>query len=139
MDSIDPAQYSSIAGEYAAHAAHAPYNALYDRPTVLALCGDVAGRVVLDAACGPGFYAEEFEARGATVIGCDAAPEMIDLARTRTTPHTVLRVHDLDTPFDWLADESVDLAVCALAYHYVNHRVGFLTEMHRAYAPAAPS
>ncbi|HEX2307137.1 MAG TPA: SAM-dependent methyltransferase, partial [Jatrophihabitantaceae bacterium] len=54
----DP-MYERFAAEYADHAAAAPYNALYDRPAVLALAGDVSGRTVLDAACGPGLYARE--------------------------------------------------------------------------------
>jgi 2-polyprenyl-3-methyl-5-hydroxy-6-metoxy-1,4-benzoquinol methylase len=79
----DPAQYDVFAGEYEVHAAVAPYNALYDRPATLRLIGDVEGRRVLDAACGPGFYVDELLAAGASVAGCDAAPTMIDLARQR--------------------------------------------------------
>lgn len=135
MERVDPVQYDSIAREFETHAEHAPYNALYDRPAVLALCGDVTGQVVLDAACGPGYYAHELETRGAIVIGCDAAPKMIELARTRTSTRADLRLHDLDRPFDWIGDESIDLAVCALAYHYVNNRDQFLAEMHRVLRP----
>lgn len=135
----DPTQYDAFADEYEEHAAAAPYNALYDRPATLGLLGDVAGLRVLDAACGPGFYLEELLARGAEVVGCDASPRMVELASTRVGRRAGgavdLRVHSLEDPFDWLDDGSVDLALCALAYHYVNDRAGFLREMHRVLRP----
>lgn len=131
----DPAQYDVFAGEYEAHAAVAPYNALYDRPATLRLIGDVEGRRVLDAACGPGFYIDEMLSAGAGVVGCDAAATMIDLARQRVGDRAELRVHSLDDPFAWIEDESIDIVVCALAYHYVSNRNGFLGEVHRMLRP----
>ncbi|MCA1709700.1 MAG: class I SAM-dependent methyltransferase, partial [Actinobacteria bacterium] len=46
-----------------------------------------------------------------------------------------LRVHSLDDPFDWVQDRTIDLALCTLAYHYVNDRAGFLREMSRVLKP----
>ena len=83
MPQPDPAQYDAFAGEYESHAEVAPYNALYDRPATLRLIGDVAGRRVLDAACGPGIYLEELLDRGADVVGCDGSAAMVELARAR--------------------------------------------------------
>lgn len=131
MPAPEPTQYDSFAAEYEAHAAVGPYNALYDRPATLRLLGDVEGRRVLDAACGPGFYLEELLARGADVVGCDASPRMVELARRRAGDRVDLRVHSLDEPFDWIEDGSIDVALCALAYHYLNDRPRFLGEMHR--------
>jgi len=89
--------------DYESHAAVSPYNALYDRPAVLNLLGDVGGRLILDAGCGPGLYAEELLARGAEVIAFDRSTGMIDLARTRLGERASLRVHDLAEPLDWIA------------------------------------
>lgn len=47
-------QYEVFADEFRSHAEGGFHNAYYDRPACLALLGDVAGRHVLDAACGPG-------------------------------------------------------------------------------------
>ncbi len=113
----------------------APYNALYDRPATLRLVGNVDDLRVLDAACGPGLYLEELLARGAEVIGCDASPRMMELARKRVGDLVELRVHSLDEPFDWVQDETIDVALCALAYHYVNDRAGFLREINRVLQP----
>jgi SAM-dependent methyltransferase len=130
-----PGQYGPFAAEYEEHAAVAPYNALYDRPAVFELLGDVAGLRVLDAGCGPGLYAADLVGRGAEVLGCDASPEMIDLARARVGKDADLRVRRLEEPLDWIPDESVDRVVSALVYHYLNDRPAFLREAHRILRP----
>lgn len=135
MAAPDASQYDSFAAEYEAHAEVAPYNAHYDRPATLGLLGDVAGLRVLDAACGPGLYLAELQDRGAEVVGCDASAAMVALARARVGDRAELRVHDLDEPLRWLADGAVDVVLCALAYHYLNDRPGFLGEARRVLAP----
>ena len=127
-------QYEAVADEFRDHAAVGFFNAHLDRPACLALLGDVAGRRVLDAACGPGIYAEELTARGATVVGFDQSPRMVELA-SRRVPTATLRVHDLGEPLSWLPDASVDLALCALAIEYVDDRVQALTELRRVLRP----
>jgi 2-polyprenyl-3-methyl-5-hydroxy-6-metoxy-1,4-benzoquinol methylase len=79
----DRARWDPFAAEYAELAEHGAANALYDRPAVLGLLGDVTGKRVLDAGCGPGLYAEELVRRGASVVGFDESPEMVRLARRR--------------------------------------------------------
>jgi SAM-dependent methyltransferase len=130
-----PDQYDAFAHEYEAHAEVAPYNALYDRPATLALLGDVAGLRVLDAACGPGLYLEELLARGADAVGCDGSPAMVELARARVGGRAEVRVQSLDEPITWVPDGSIDLVVCALAYHYLNDRPAFLAEARRVLRP----
>lgn len=128
------AQYDVFAEDFADHARDGFYNAHYDRPACLALLGDVAGRVVLDAACGPGYYAQELVRRGARVVGFDNSPRMVGLCRTRV-PTGDFRVHDLADPLDWLPDESVDLVLLALAVEYVDDRVAALAELRRVLRP----
>ncbi|MBD2893452.1 class I SAM-dependent methyltransferase [Actinomadura nitritigenes] len=127
--------YDRFADEYAAHAEVSPHNALYDRPAVLGLAGDVRGMTVFDAACGPGLYAAELQERGARVLGCDASPRFVELARERTGGRADLRVHDLAEPLDWVPDGTADLAVLALAIHYLDDRVALLRELRRILAP----
>lgn len=131
----EPTQYDSFAGEYETHAAGAPYNALYDRPATLDLIGDIDGKRVLDAGCGPGIYVAELIERGADVVGCDASAPMVELARANVGDQADIRVHSLEDPFEWVPDQSVDVVVSALVYHYVSDRAGFLAEVHRMLRP----
>jgi SAM-dependent methyltransferase len=130
----DTHDYQKFADEFAAEAENGFYNARYDRPACLALLGDVAGRQVLDAACGPGLYAAELIRRGGQVIGFDSSPRMVALARARASAGQ-FRVHDLGQPIGWLPDASVDLALCALAMEHVDERVSALRELCRVLRP----
>ncbi len=76
-------QYEAFADEFLDHAEHSLFNAYYDRPACLDLLGDVTGKRVLDAACGPGLYAAELLRRGASVVGFDHSPRMIEICRER--------------------------------------------------------
>ncbi len=127
-------QYDVFAEEFLGHAQVGFYNACYDRPACLALLGDVAGKRVLDAACGPGLYAAELIGRGAQVVGFDHSPRMVQLCRARVSQGE-FRVHDLGDRIGWLPDASVDLALCALAIEYVDDRVAALSELRRVLRP----
>lgn len=57
MQSADRDQtndYDSFAATYSAENENSLVNAYYERPTMLALAGDVTGRRILDAGCGSG-------------------------------------------------------------------------------------
>jgi ubiquinone/menaquinone biosynthesis C-methylase UbiE len=132
----DPA-LDEFAEDFERHAAGSAYNALYDRPAVLELIGEVAGQRVLDAGCGPGLYAEELVARGAEVVAFDHSPKMVDLARNRLGDGAMVRVHDLTDSLDWLEDESFDAALLALVIHHLDDRIAALRELHRVLRPGA--
>ncbi len=127
-------QYDVFADEFLGHAEDGFCNAYVDRPACLALLGEVAGRRVLDAACGPGLYAAELARRGAQVVGFDHSPRMVEISRSRVSQGD-FRVHDLADPIGWLPDASVDLALCALAIEYVDDRVAALRELRRVLRP----
>jgi SAM-dependent methyltransferase len=127
-------EYDAFADEFLAHAADGFYNAHYDRPACLGLLGEVAGKVVLDAGCGPGLYASELVARGARVIGFDLSPRMVRISQERVSAGD-FRVHALGDPIDWLPGGAVDLVLCALAIEHVDDRMGALRELRRVLAP----
>lgn len=127
-------QYDVFADEFRDHAESGFYNARLDRPACLELLGDVSGLSVLDAACGPGLYAEQLVRRGATVHGFDHSPRMVELARSRA-PEAEFHLHDLADPLDWLADDTFDAALFALALEYVDDRIATLRELHRVLRP----
>ena len=134
----DLPMFDSFAEEYELHAADNAYNALYDRPAVLELLGNVAGQRVLDAGCGPGLYAEELIARGAEVVSFDSSPAMVRLARQRVPDQMEVRVHNMDSPLDWLEDESFDAALMALVIHHLDDRTAALRELWRVLRPGGP-
>ena len=127
-------QYEAFADEFLEHARDGIYNAYVDRPACLSLLGDVAGKRVLDAACGPGLYAAELVRRGAHVTGLDHSARMVEICRERVSQGD-FRVHDLADPIDWLPDASVDLVLFALALEYIDDRVAALREFRRVLRP----
>jgi SAM-dependent methyltransferase len=133
-DQAERPQYEIFADEFLEHAQDGFFNAHYDRPACLSLLGDVAGKRVLDAACGPGLYAAELIRRGADVTGFDQSPRMVEICRERARQGE-FRVHDLADPIGWLPDGSVDLVLCALAIEYVSDRVAALREFRRVLRP----
>lgn len=129
------AVYDPFATSYESVASDSVCNALYDRPTVLALLGDVHGKRVLDAGCGPGLYAEELLRLGAQVTACDASGEMVRLARARLGDAVDVRQHDLQHPLGWLEDASFDFVLMALVIHHLEDRMTALREAHRVLVP----
>jgi SAM-dependent methyltransferase len=127
--------YDGFAAAYAAHIQDSALNAYYDRPVVLDLLGDVAGKRVLDAGCGPGLYAHELVARGAIVTGFDESAVMVQLARERLGQTAEVRQASLAEPLSWAADNSFDLVLMALVLHYLDERVAALRELHRVLRP----
>src|SRR5215211_5271755 len=72
-----------MADLYADDAAFDPIKVSYDRPTILGMAGDVRGKRVLDVGCASGGLTEAFVERGATVVGIDLNPRLIERARER--------------------------------------------------------
>jgi len=128
------ASYDGIAAQFEKHAVDGAYNAHYDRPAMLDLIGDVAGRRILDVGCGPGFYAEELVRRGAEVVAIDTSPKMLTLARRRLKGRAVLQQADLAgrLPFP---DQDFDDVVCALVIHHLADREAALREIYRVLRP----
>jgi len=127
--------YDRMGERYAAHAEANPYNALYDRPAILALAGDVAGQRVLDVGCAAGALAAAFVGRGAEVLGIDASRTMIELAERRLAGRARFRVADVSRPLDFAASGSIDLVAASLVMHYLVDWVPTLREFRRVLAP----
>jgi ubiquinone/menaquinone biosynthesis C-methylase UbiE len=111
--------YEILAEAYASVVETKPHNAYYERPATLSLLPEVKGKRVLDAACGPGIYAEWLLSRGAEVVAIDASPKMIELARRRLGKTADIRQADLAKPLTFLSDESFDVVLSSLTLHYI--------------------
>lgn len=126
-------QYDGFGDQYRQHAEDGAYNAHYE-PAVLAELGEVAGKQVLDAACGPGLYALELIERGAEVTAFDASQSMVELARDRVGAGARIDQAVLGEPLPY-EESSFDTVVCALAIHYAPDLSTVFGEFYRVLRP----
>lgn len=126
--------YDGFAREYARNNESNPFNALYERPAIMALAGEVHGLRVLDAGCGTGLHAEELIRRGAAVTGVDLSKDMLAVARERLGPDTPLLQGDLSQPLVF-EDNSFDLVLSSLVMHYMREWEPTLREFSRVLVP----
>ena len=134
--------YDGIADGYAATIDQAPYNAFYERPTMLGMLPPVDGKRILEAGCGEGWYTERLLARGARVTAFDASAQMLAHARRRLAALSAeaqgrmeLHVADLRRPLEFAADAGFDGIVSALVLHYLRDWSTAMAEFRRALAP----
>jgi SAM-dependent methyltransferase len=124
FEAFERAAHDRIAPGY--HDAFTPVTALA-HPQLLDAAGVTAGTRVLDLACGPGAMTALASARGASAIGLDLAPGMVEQART-LHPGPDFRVGSAeDLAFE---DGSFDAVVCA-------YGIGHFPRPARAFAEAA--
>ena len=132
--------YDAIAADYAAKVDSAPYNALYERPAMLAMLPDLSGARILDAGCGSGWYAEQLLERGADVTAIDASGAMVDYTRARLEKKKTssgrfdVRVADLANRLPF-TNQSFDGVVSPLVLHYMRDWRPALREMFRLLVP----
>jgi SAM-dependent methyltransferase len=123
--------YEALAERYAAMVETKAENACVERPATLSLLPDLEGKRVFDAGCGPGVYAELLVEQGAQIVGVDASPKMIELARHRLGDKADLKVWDLRDPLDFAEDASFDIVLASLAVDYIEDRETLFAEFAR--------
>jgi SAM-dependent methyltransferase len=136
-DSADPPginDYDGIAEGYAAANETGFVHAYYERPAMLALAGDVAGRRILDAGCGSGPLLAALRDRGATVAGFDRSAGMLEVARRRLGDDGDLRVAELGGPLPF-PDGVFDDVTASLVLHYLKDWGPALAELRRVLRP----
>ncbi|MFF4694036.1 class I SAM-dependent methyltransferase [Streptomyces sp. NPDC001307] len=126
--------YNSFAEAYTAENETNLVNAYYERPAMLALAGDVAGRRILDVGCGSGPLFAALRNRGAIVSGFDASAGMLELARRRLGDGADLQVADLGSPLPY-SDDTFDDVVASLVLHYLEDWGPALAELRRVLKP----
>lgn len=126
--------YDSFAEAYSAETENSLVNAYYERPAMLALAGDVAGRRILDAGCGSGPLSAALRDRGAVVTGIDASAGMLALARRRLGDDVALSLVDVDDRLPF-ADGAFDDVVASLLLHYLEDWGPTLAEFRRVLRP----
>ncbi len=97
-------------------------------PNILRLVAPKNGEIILDLACGQGFFSKAFVQAGARVVGVDGAREMISLARSRV--HGDFFVSRSDN-LRMIDSESVDKVCIILALQNIENVFGTLKECAR--------
>ena len=127
--------YDLIAEQYK-RAKLQPWRTHIERYTLLRLAGDVAGKAVIDLACGEGYYTRALRQQGAArVVGVDLSRGMIGLAeaeearRPLGVEYRVGDVQTLEMPGEF------ELAFAAYLLNYA-HTAEELAQMCRAVARA---
>jgi SAM-dependent methyltransferase len=129
-DEIKYNDYDEFGRVYADNNESSPFNALYERPAILSLAGDVRGLRVLDAGCGSGAHSAELINRGAAVTGVDLSANLLDIARQRLGPDVPLHQADLSQSLAFPGN-AFDLVLSSLVLHYLAEWEPTLREFHR--------
>ncbi len=99
-------------------------------PNLLRLMEIKRGDAVLDLACGQGFFAREFAKKNGNVVGVDASPSLIALARRDAGTAVEFHVARADAlPF--LKNGSVDKTAIVLALQNIENVASVLRECAR--------
>jgi SAM-dependent methyltransferase len=128
--------YDTIAERYAADIDNRPWNALYERPTTLALLPTVDNIDVLDAGCGHGWYADWLLRHGARVVAVDCSAAMVALTQKRVAGRVRVIQGDVSNLRSILADQSFDLVLSSLVLHYEADLPAVFAECARLLRPA---
>jgi len=115
-------EYDPIAEQYKRSKLQ-PWRAHVEAFTLMKLVGDLAGKAVVDVACGEGFYTRILRQRGAArVTGVDLSPKMIELARNSEAEQPLGIEYRVGDGRDLNFGPVYDLAVAAYFLNYAHDR-----------------
>lgn len=125
--------FKTHADTYAAYSDNNVVNRDYDRPAILRLLGDIAGKRVLELGCAAGGLSAHLLNGGVKeLIGVDTEPRMIELARRRHGNLATFEIADLAAPpLTMVADNSIDVVVASLVLHYIADWAPLLNDLGR--------
>ncbi len=102
-------------------------------PNLLRLLGPIKNKTILDLACGQGFFSQALLNEGAHMVGADAAPDLIALAK-KNIPNGTFHTSSADhLPF--IKDGSCDAVIIILAIQNIKPVDGVFTEVKRVLKP----
>jgi SAM-dependent methyltransferase len=127
--------YAVLAERYAAKIDTKPHNAFYEQPATRALLPELHGKRVLDAGCGTAIWTKYMLDHGADVVGVDSSPEMLAFGRQRVGDRATLHQADLRYPLPFLENESFDVVLSSLVFHYIKDWTTPLAEFSRVLRP----
>jgi len=132
---VSTARYDRIAGAYSARPDDYSGSAT---TALLDLVGPVAGRRVLDLACGHGTIAREMARRGASVVGLDLSTCLLAEALERETaePLGIGYIQADAASSDTLASETFEAVVCSFGLSDIDEVHSVIGNVARLLAPS---
>lgn len=110
--------YAGIASDYQ-EAKRQPWRRHVEDYSFFELLGDVAGKAVLDLACGEGYYTRQLRERGAArVVGVDISPAMIALAGAEEVRRPLGIEYRIEDAARYEPAEPFDVVVAAYLLNY---------------------
>lgn len=107
-------------------------------PALLAACGDVHGKRVLDLGCGQGWFSRQLAERGALVTGIDFSEQQLANARLHEAHHPLgitYQFLDATQVADHWPAESFDLVTACMSLHDSPDTGRMLTAARRVLSP----
>ena len=92
------------------------------------------GMKVLDVACGQGFFSRVFAQAGAKVTACDISPELVEIAKSKSTATIQYHVAPADA-LRFAPDGSFEVITIVLALQNIENIAGVFAECSRVLAP----
>ncbi len=103
-------------------------------PNLLRLLDPKKDEVIVDLACGQGFFSRQIYNKGATVIGSDISRELIGYAQKDSPKGIRFHVAPADQ-VSFIADRSVDKVIIVLAIQNIENYMGTFKECSRILKP----
>src|SRR5262249_24858427 len=112
--------YDTIAAQYQ-RAKLQPWRRHIEVYTLFGLGGDLAGKSVLDLACGEGFHTRLLKQKGgARVVGVDISAGMIDLARIEESHRPLGIEYHVEDVKKLVLHEQFDMVFAAYLLNYAS-------------------
>lgn len=103
-------------------------------PNLLRLMDIKKGEVILDLACGQGFFTREFHKKGAYVIGADISKELIAIAKENSLREIRYEIAPADN-LKFLPNKSINKIAIILAIQNIENVQGIFSECRRILKP----
>lgn len=128
--------YSKYAEQYSVVVENNIYNALFERPSLQALLGNINGLDIIDLGCGSGVYCDYFISQGAKSVTClDVSEAMINIVLSKFTLQVKAYTQDLSQGLPQEGSNSADVIVCPLVLHYIEDLNVVFKEIYRVLKP----
>lgn len=100
-------------------------------PNLIRLLEIKKGEIIVDIACGQGFFTNEFAKKGAKVIGTDISPELINIASEHRSNLTIeYHVSPADN-LSFIKNESIDKVIVILSLQNIGNANDVIKEVSR--------